>query len=60
MLHAYQKDSGKPNQRTSNTFLPKETETPRYEIRPGSLGEKIQYMKDHAIIAKFIGTKTNE
>ena len=31
-----------------------------YEIRPKSLGEKIQYMKDHAIIAKFIGTWPNK
>ena len=35
-------------------------ETPRYEIWPRILGEKIQYMKDHAIIAKFIGTWPNE
>lgn len=31
-----------------------------FEIRPGSLGNIIQYMKDHAIIFKFIGTWSNE
>lgn len=59
-LNPEQKDAGNPNQRASSTFFPKTTETPRYEIKPGSLGEKIQYMKDHAIIAKFIGTWPNE
>lgn len=55
-----QKDPGKMHQKTSSTCLPKSAEIPRYEICPGSLEEKIQYMKDHAIIAKFIGTWPNE
>lgn len=32
----------------------------RYEICLGSIGDKIQYMQDHAIITKFIGTWSNE
>ena len=55
-----QRGPSKPNQKTSSTCLPKSAEIPRYEIRPGSLEEKIQYMKDHAIIAKFLGTWPNE
>jgi hypothetical protein len=55
-----QKDPDKTHQKTSNTCLPKSAETTRYKIRPGSLAEKIQYMKDHAIISKFIGTWPNE
>ena len=60
MIHVDQKESSKLNQRTSSTYPSKMAETPRYEIRPGSLGENIQYMKDYAIIAKFIGTWPNE
>ena len=32
----------------------------KYEIQPKSLGENIQYMKDHIIIEKFIGAWPNE
>jgi hypothetical protein len=55
-----QKDPGKLHQKTSSTCLPKSAEIRRYKIHPGSLAEKIQYIKDHAIIAKFIGTWRNE
>ena len=45
-----------PKSRTQGNCILKKNKIPRYEIRPGSLGNRIQYMKDHVIIAKFIGT----
>lgn len=49
-----------PNLRMPRNCISKTKEIPRYEIRPSSLGNRIQYMKDHAIISKFIGTWSNE
>ena len=40
--------------------IPQTTKTPQNEIQPSSLGNKIQFMKDHAIIDKFISTWPKE
>lgn len=59
-INTEQRDPGNANQKTSSTCLPKSAEIPKYEIQPGSLEEKILFMKDHAIIDKLIGTWPNE
>ena len=37
------------------TCLPKTKEIPSLTIRSEGLAEHIQYMKDHALISKFVG-----
>ena len=46
--------------RVPGNCILKMTKTRRYEIRPRTLGDMIQYMKYHTMIAKFIGTWLNE
>jgi hypothetical protein len=45
----------KGGHRATSICLPKSKETPFLAIRLEGLASHIEYMKDHAIIAKFIG-----
>ena len=45
----------KGGNRSPGTSLPKSKETPFLVIRSEGLASHIEYMKDHALIAKFIG-----
>ena len=45
----------KGGSRGPSTYLPKSKETPFLAIRSEGLASHIEYMKDHALIAKFIG-----
>lgn len=44
----------KGGHRALGTYLPKSKETPSLAIRSEGLASHIEYMRDHALIAKFI------
>jgi hypothetical protein len=47
--------SSKPDQKLKNGCLAKMVENPSYEVTSPLVGDYIQYMKDHAVIGKFVG-----
>jgi hypothetical protein len=47
--------SNKPNKKLKNGCLAKMVENLRYEVTSPLVGDYIQYMKDHAVIGKFMG-----
>jgi len=51
---------GEPGRRGPGQCIPKTTEVPSLAIKSENLRRKIQYMKDHALIGKFIGIWPNE
>jgi hypothetical protein len=44
----------------SGQCIPKTKDLPRYKIQSNNINNRIQYMKDHAIISKFISIWPNE
>jgi hypothetical protein len=47
--------SNKPDKKLKNGCMAKTEENPRYEVTSPLVGDYIQYMKDHAVIGKFMG-----
>jgi hypothetical protein len=52
---SHEAGEGRQGSRLKNGFLAKAKENPRYRITSPQIRDYIQFMKDHAIICKFMG-----